>query len=73
MPLNYAVELIGNLHLYDENLNTWKNGVLRALERYIPNGTAAADKKCPECGDPNGLIYENGCLICKSCGHSKCG
>ena len=73
MPLNYAVELIGNLHLYDENLNTWKNGVLRALKRYIPNGTAAADKKCPECGDPNGLIYENGCLICKSCGHSKCG
>lgn len=73
MPLNYVVELIGNLHLYDENLNTWKNGVLRALKRYIPNGTAAADKKCPECGDPNGLVYENGCLICKSCGHSKCG
>lgn len=73
MPLNYVVELIGNLHLYDENLNTWKNGVLRALKRYIPNGTAAADKKCPECGDPDGLIYENGCLICKSCGHSKCG
>lgn len=73
MPLNYVVELINNLHLYDENLNTWKNGVLRALKRYIPNGTAAADKKCPECGDPDGLIYENGCLICKSCGHSKCG
>ena len=73
MPLNYVVELINNLHLYDDNINTWKNGVLRAFKRYIPNGTAAADKKCPECGDPNGLIYENGCIICRSCGHSKCG
>lgn len=73
MPLNYVVELINNLHLYDENINTWKNGVMRALKRYIPNGTEAADKKCPVCGDPNGLVYENGCIICKSCGHSKCG
>jgi ribonucleoside-diphosphate reductase alpha chain len=73
MPLTFVVELINNLRLYDENINTWKNGVLRAFKRYIPNGTAAADKKCPQCGDPNGLIYENGCIICKSCGHSKCG
>ena len=73
MPLNYVVELINNLHLYDDNINTWKNGVMRALKRYIPNGTEAADKKCPVCGDPNGLVYENGCIICKSCGHSKCG
>ena len=73
MPLTFVVELINNLRLYDENINTWKNGVLRAFKRYIPNGTAAVDKKCPQCGDPNGLIYENGCIICKSCGHSKCG
>ncbi|MDG4945893.1 adenosylcobalamin-dependent ribonucleoside-diphosphate reductase [Weeksellaceae bacterium KMM 9713] len=73
MPINYIVDLVSDLSLYDDNINTWKNGVARALKRYIPDGTVAADKKCPSCGDPNGLIYEEGCLNCKSCGHSKCG
>lgn len=73
MPINYIVDLVSDLNLYDDNINTWKNGVARALKRYIPDGTIAADKKCPSCGDPNGLIYEEGCLNCKSCGHSKCG
>jgi ribonucleoside-diphosphate reductase alpha chain len=73
MPLHYVVDLVNNLNLFDENINTWKNGVSRALKRFIPDGTEAVDKKCPECGDPEGLIYEEGCLKCKSCGHSKCG
>lgn len=73
MPINYIVDLVNDLNLYDENINTWKNGVARALKKYIPNGTIATDKKCTNCGDPNGLIYEEGCLICKSCGYSKCG
>ncbi len=73
MPLQYVVDLVNNLNLFDENINTWKNGVARTLKRFIPNGTEAVDKKCPECGDPDGLIYMEGCLSCKSCGHSKCG
>ncbi len=73
MPLHYVVDLVNNLNLFDENINTWKNGISRALKRFIPDGTEAVDKKCPECGDPEGLIYEEGCLKCKSCGHSKCG
>ena len=73
MPMPYVVDLIQNLNLYDEHINTWKNGVARALKRFIAEGSVAADKKCPECNDPEGLIYEEGCLICKSCGHSKCG
>jgi len=73
MPLNYVVQLINNLNLIDENINTWKNGVARTLKQFIPDGTSAIDKKCPECHDPEGLIYEEGCLKCKSCGHSKCG
>jgi len=73
MPLHYVVDLVNNLNLMDENINTWKNGVSRTLKRFIPDGTEAVDKKCPECSDPDGLIYLEGCLTCKSCGHSKCG
>ncbi len=72
MPLPYAVDLISNLNLYSDSINTWKNGVTRALKQYIPDGTEA-DHKCPKCEDPNGLIYEEGCLTCKSCGYSQCG
>ena len=73
MPMHEVVKLIEGLNLYDEFINTWKNGVARALKRYIPDGTTPKDKKCPNCGDPDGLIYEEGCLVCKSCGYSKCG
>ncbi len=73
MPLPHVVDLIGNLNLYDDSINTWKAGVERALKKYIPNGTKARDRRCPSCGDEDGLIYEEGCLKCKNCGHSKCG
>ncbi|MCA0933111.1 adenosylcobalamin-dependent ribonucleoside-diphosphate reductase [Lutimonas saemankumensis] len=73
MPMPYVVDLIQNLNMYDDHINTWKNGVARALKRYVKDGTAAVDKKCGECGDPEGIIYSEGCLKCVSCGHSKCG
>jgi ribonucleoside-diphosphate reductase alpha chain len=73
MPLPKVVDLIDNLNLYSDNINTWKTGVGRALKKFIPDGTIAKDKKCPSCSDIDGLIYEEGCLKCKSCGHSKCG
>ncbi|MFD1016020.1 adenosylcobalamin-dependent ribonucleoside-diphosphate reductase [Winogradskyella rapida] len=73
MPIPYVVDLIHNLNLYDSHINTWKNGVARALKRFVPEGAEAVDKKCPSCEDPEGLIYEEGCLKCKSCGYSKCG
>lgn len=72
MPLNDVVDLINGLNLYDDNINTWKNGVARALKKYVADGMEAADKQCPSCDDPHGLIYEEGCLTCKSCGYSKC-
>ncbi len=72
MPINDVVDLINGLNLYDENINTWKNGVARALKKYVADGVEAADKVCPSCDDPNGLVYEEGCLACKSCGYSKC-
>ena len=73
MPIQYVVDLISNLNMFDDNINTWKNGIARTLKQFVEDGTQAADKKCPDCGDPEGLIYEEGCLKCKNCGHSKCG
>lgn len=73
MPIKSAVNLISSLHLNSETINTWRNGVERALKRYIPDGTKAkAGKKCENCGS-EALIYQEGCLICQSCGSSKCG
>lgn len=71
MPLLDVVHMVENLHLSDHSLNTWKNGVLRALKRYIPNGTEAPQSSCQSCGEA-AVVYEEGCLICKSCGSSKC-
>ncbi len=73
MPVPQVVDVVANLHLYDATLNTWKNGVVRALSRYIPDGTQALGRRCPECGDAEGLYYEEGCLKCRSCGGTKCG
>ena len=72
MPLHYVVDLIGKMNLYDENINTWKSGVVRALKTFIADGTKVSDHTCGECGD-EGLVYEEGCLKCVSCGYSKCG
>lgn len=73
MPVPQVVDVVANLNLYDSTLNTWKNGVVRALSRYIPDGTQALGRKCQECGDAEGLYYEEGCLKCRSCGGTKCG
>jgi len=73
MPIPYVVDLIHNLNMYDDNINTWKNGIARTLKQFVIDGTQAADKKCGACGDPEGLIYEEGCLKCKNCGDTKCG
>ena len=73
MPLRYVVNLVAALNVEQEHINTWKNGVIRALKKFVPDGTQAVHEICPQCGDPDGLIYKEGCLICKSCGHTKCG
>jgi len=72
MPLYQAVDLISNLNFDIDSINTWKNGVVRAIKKYIPDGTQAAENKCPECHVPDGLVYKEGCLTCKHCGYSKC-
>ncbi|MDD4922984.1 MAG: adenosylcobalamin-dependent ribonucleoside-diphosphate reductase, partial [Bacteroidales bacterium] len=72
MPIDQVIKLISGLELDNESINTWKNGVERALKKYMPNGTEAKGQICPSCGSES-LIYEEGCLHCTSCGYSKCG
>lgn len=72
MPIDNVIKLVSQLQLDSENINTWKNGVERALKKYVTDGTAVKGKKCPNCGNET-LIYQEGCLICTSCGASRCG
>jgi len=73
MPVQHAVNLISSLHFETDTINTWKKGIERALKNYIPDGTKAKKGKvCTECGSDS-LVYQEGCLICQSCGFSKCG
>jgi ribonucleoside-diphosphate reductase alpha chain len=74
MPIPDVVNLVGSLHLNSETINTWKNGVERALKKYIPDGTKLTKRnKCPECKEEGALVYKEGCLTCQNCGYSKCG
>jgi len=72
MPIDQVLKLVGGLDLDSQSINTWKMGVERALKKYLPNGTKANGQTCPNCGQET-LIYQEGCLICTSCGTSKCG
>jgi len=72
MPIHKIVELVSSLQFLDDSINTWKAGVARALKKYIPDGTKAEGTECGNCGSTS-LIYQEGCLTCKDCGHSKCG
>ena len=72
MPIEQVIKLVGSLQLDSENINTWKNGVERALKKYVQDGTEAKGVKCPNCGHET-LVYQEGCLICKTCGSSRCG
>ena len=72
MPLENVIKLVEGLQLESESINTWKAGVTRALKKYIVDGTEAHGVKCPNCGQET-LVYQEGCLICKHCGASRCG
>jgi ribonucleoside-diphosphate reductase alpha chain len=72
MPIDQVVKLVQGMELDNESINTWKNGVERALKKFVPNGETAKGQLCPNCNQET-LIYQEGCLICTSCGTSKCG
>ena len=72
MPIDHVIKLVSSLQLKDQSINTWKNGVERALKKYMVDGTEAKGQVCPSCGQET-LVYQEGCLICKNCGASRCG
>ncbi len=72
MPVPYVVDIVSNLILDSDAINTWKNGVVRALKKYIPDGTTAIKEKCPNCGTEGSLIYKEGCKMCTNCNYSGC-
>jgi ribonucleoside-diphosphate reductase alpha chain len=72
MAIQKVVDLVTSLQFDIDTINTWKNGVARALKKYIPNGTSVDGATCGGCGSEN-VVYQEGCLICKDCGSSKCG
>lgn len=72
MPIDQVLKLVGGLELDSQSINTWKMGVERALKKYLPNGMKAKGQVCPNCGQET-LVYQEGCLICTSCGTSRCG
>ena len=39
MPLEHVIKLVASLQLQSENINTWKNGVEKALKKYLPSNT----------------------------------
>jgi len=73
MPLHFVVDLVDNLVLDSQSINTWKSGVVRALKKYVPDGTMAKEAICPECSSEGTLMYKEGCLLCSNCGYSQCG
>ena len=73
MPLTNVVDLVGKLSLDTDSINTWKTGVERALKRFIPDGAKPEKSLCPNCNTPDSLHYQEGCLVCRNCGYSKCG
>lgn len=73
MPLQFVVHVINTLDLRSDSITTWKNGIERTLKKFIPDGTKAVTAKaCPKCDDDTNMVYQEGCLVCKTCGYSAC-
>ena len=72
MPIVQVLKLVSSLQLDSESINTWKVGVERALKKYVTDGTEAKGRECPNCHNQT-LVFQEGCLICTTCGASRCG
>lgn len=62
--------VVEQLNKTDGDLTSFNKAMARVLKTFIPEGTELKGMKCDTCG--NGMTMENGCLVCKSCGFSRC-
>lgn len=73
IPVNHIVNIISGLNFRQESINSWRNGVCRALKRFIQDGTKEKGVECPKCHQKDTMEFKEGCLVCTNCGYSKCG
>ena len=73
IPIENVCDIVGGLNFREETINSWKNGVIRALKKFIKDGTKAKGVICPHCGAENTMEFKEGCLVCTNCSYSKCG
>ena len=70
-PIQYIVEQLQKDK--DADLYSFSRVIARVVKKYIKNGTRPGKSTCEQCGAENALVYQEGCAMCKSCGHGKCG
>ena len=73
IPVTNIVNIISSLNFRQESINSWRNGVCRALKKFIQDGTKQESAECPKCHQKGTMEFKEGCLVCTSCGYSKCG
>jgi ribonucleoside-diphosphate reductase alpha chain len=72
IPLESISNIVAGLNFSEASINSWRNGILRAIKKFIQDGTKPKEMKCPSCGQET-LEIKEGCAVCTSCGFSKCG
>jgi len=73
IPILNIVNIISSLNFRQESINSWRNGVCRALKKFIQDGTKQKGVVCPKCEQKDTMEFKEGCLVCSNCGYSKCG
>ena len=70
-PIHYVVEQLQKDREMD--MFSFSKVIARVLKSYIKDGTVPGKTACENCSAEDTLKYQEGCVACTACGHSKCG